>query len=210
MPGATSESSANADAGSRSFDEVIGDELALREVPALAPLIEALKKVVGTYKIGNGMDDDVTHGPVITRKALEDIKELVDDAVDSGASVAAGGEFGEGDSHFIEPTILRDVTDDMRIFKEEIFGPVAPIFKFSTEEEAIEMANDTEFCLAAYMYSKDQGRCWRVAEGIEYGLVGVNETMISSQYIPFGGVKESGIGWPCWRANSGLKSKVSR
>jgi succinate-semialdehyde dehydrogenase/glutarate-semialdehyde dehydrogenase len=156
--------------------------------------VEQLAKVVGTYKIGNGMDDEVTHGPVITRKALEDIKELVDDAVGKGASVAAGGEFGEGDSHFIEPTILCDVNEGMRVFREEIFGPVAPIFKFSTEEEAIAMANDTEFGLAAYMYSGDQGRCWRVAEGIEYGLVGVNETMISSQFIPFGGVKESGQG----------------
>ena len=156
--------------------------------------VNKLAEEVGTYKIGNGMDGDVTHGPVITRKALEDIKELVDDAVDKGASVVAGGAFGEGDSHFIEPTILRDVTEDMRIFSEEIFGPVAPIFKFSTEEEAIAMANDTEFGLAAYMYSKDQGRCWRVAEGIEYGMVGVNETMISSQFIPFGGVKESGQG----------------
>lgn len=156
--------------------------------------VAELKKVVGTYKIGDGMDETVTHGPLISRKALEDIKELVDDAIEHGATVAAGGEFGEGDSHYVEPTILCNVNDSMRVFKEEIFGPIAPIFKFSTEEEAIEMANDTEFGLAAYMYSNDQGRCWRVAEGIEYGMVGVNETMISSQFIPFGGVKESGQG----------------
>lgn len=153
-----------------------------------------LKKVVGTYKVGDGMDETVTHGPLITRRALEDIKELVDDAVANGATVAAGGEFGEGDSHFVEPTILCNVNDGMRIFKEEIFGPIAPIFKFSTEEEAIAMANDTEFGLAAYLYTNDQGRCWRVAEAIEYGMVGVNETAISSQLIPFGGVKESGQG----------------
>jgi succinate-semialdehyde dehydrogenase/glutarate-semialdehyde dehydrogenase len=156
--------------------------------------VEELKKVVGTYKIGDGMDESVTHGPLITRKALEDIRELVDDALAHGATVAAGGQFGEGDSQFVEPTILCNVTEDMRIFKEEIFGPIAPIFKFSTEEEAIAMANDTEFGLASYLYTSDQGRCWRVAEGIEYGMVGVNETMISSQFIPFGGVKESGQG----------------
>jgi len=156
--------------------------------------IEEFKKIVATYNIGDGMDEGVTHGPLITRKALEDIKELVDDAIENGATVAAGGEFGEGDSHYVEPTILCDVSDDMRIFKEEIFGPIAPVFKFSTEEEAIAMANDTEFGLAAYLYTKDQGRSWRVAEGIEYGMVGVNETLFSSQYIPFGGVKESGQG----------------
>ena len=156
--------------------------------------VEELKKVVGTYKVGDGMDEGVTHGPIITRKALEDIKELVDDAIEHGATIAAGGEFGEGDSHFVEPTILCNVTDDMRIFNEEIFGPIAPIFKFSTEEEVVKMANDTEFGLAAYVYTNDQGRCWRVAEAIEYGMVGVNETMISSAYFPFGGIKESGQG----------------
>jgi succinate-semialdehyde dehydrogenase / glutarate-semialdehyde dehydrogenase len=156
--------------------------------------VEELKQVVATYKIGDGMDANVTHGPLITRKALEGVKDLVDDAIANGATVAAGGNFGEGDSHYVEPTILCDVTDDMRIFREEIFGPIAPVFKFSTEEEAIAMANDTEFGLAAYLYTRDQGRSWRVAEGIDYGLVGVNETLISSQYIPFGGVKESGQG----------------
>jgi len=156
--------------------------------------VEELKKVVGTYKVGHGLDASVTHGPLISRKALEDIKELVDDAVEHGATVAAGGGFGEGDSHYVEPTILCNVTEDMRIFKEEIFGPIAPIYKFSTEEEAIAMANDTEFGLASYLYTRDQGRTWRVAEGIEYGMVGVNETLISSAYIPFGGIKESGQG----------------
>ncbi len=156
--------------------------------------VEALRKVVGTYRVGNGLDENVTHGPVISRKALEDIKELVDDAIAHGASVAAGGKFGEGDSQFVEPTILCDVSEDMRIFKEEIFGPIAPIYKFSTEEEAIAMANDTEFGLASYIYTQDQGRSWRVAEGIEYGMVGINETLISSAYIPFGGIKESGQG----------------
>ena len=156
--------------------------------------IEELKKVVGTYKIGDGLDETVTHGPLISRKALEDIKDLVDDALEHGATVAAGGEFGEGDSHYVEPTILCNVNDGMRIFKEEIFGPIAPIYKFSTEEEAIAMANDTEFGLASYLYTSDQGRAWRVAEGIDYGMVGINETLIASAYMPFGGVKESGQG----------------
>ena len=154
----------------------------------------ALKELIKNYKVGDGMDESVTHGPVITRKARMDIKELVDDATKHGATVAAGGKFGEGDSQFIEPTILCNVTSDMRIFKEEIFGPIAPIYKFSTEEEAIAMANDTEFGLASYIYTRDQARCWRVAEAVEYGMVGVNETMISSAYFPFGGVKESGQG----------------
>ena len=156
--------------------------------------IEQLKKVVGTYKIGDGMDESVTHGPLISRKALEDIKDLVDDALEHGATVAAGGEFGEGDSHFVQPTILCNVNDGMRIFKEEIFGPIAPIYKFSTEEEAIAMANDTEFGLASYLYTSDQGRAWRVAEAIDYGMVGINETLVASAYMPFGGVKESGQG----------------
>jgi succinate-semialdehyde dehydrogenase/glutarate-semialdehyde dehydrogenase len=131
---------------------------------------------------------------VITRKALEDIKSMVDDAVAHGAEVAAGGDFGAEDEQFIQPTILCNVTEDMRVFREEIFGPVAPIFKFRTEEEAINMANDTEFGLAAYLFTKDQGRSWRVSEGIEYGMVGVNEVALSSTFIPFGGVKESGQG----------------
>jgi len=156
--------------------------------------IEELKKVVGTYKIGDGLDESVTHGPLISRKALEDIKDLVDDALEHGATVAAGGEFGEGDSHYVEPTILCNVNDGMRIFKEEIFGPIAPIYKFSTEEEAIAMANDTEFGLACYFYSRDIGRIWRVAEGLEYGIVGINEGIISTEVAPFGGVKESGMG----------------
>ena len=156
--------------------------------------VEELKKVVGTFKVGNGMDESVTHGPLITRKALEDIKELVDDAIEHGATVAAGGTFGEGDSQYVDPTILCNVNPDMRIFKEESFGPIAPIFIFCTEEEASAMANDTEFGLAAYLYTNNQGRTWRVAEAIEYGMVGVNETLFTSQYIPFGGVKESGQG----------------
>jgi len=156
--------------------------------------VDKLKDVVGAFKLGDGMDESNTHGPVITKQALVNIKELVDDAIDNGAEVVAGGKFGEQGEQFIEPTILCNVTDDMRIFKEEIFGPIAPIYKFSTEEEAIKMANDTEFGLAAYLYTKDQGKSWRVSEAIDYGLVGVNETAITSAFIPFGGMKESGQG----------------
>ncbi len=111
-----------------------------------------------------------------------------------GATVVTGGKPSELGGNFYEPTVLTDVNTDMRVFREEIFGPVAPVFKFSTEEEAIAMANDTEFGLAAYVYTQNIGRVWRVSEGIDYGMVGVNETAISSEVIPFGGVKESGQG----------------
>ncbi len=156
--------------------------------------VEKLKGVVATFKVGDGMDESNTHGPLISKKALDDIKDLVDDAIENGAEVVAGGKFGEPGEQYIEPTILCNVTPDMRIFKEEIFGPIAPVYKFSTEDEAIAMANDTEFGLAAYLYTKDQGKSWRVSEAIDYGLVGVNETAITSAFIPFGGMKESGQG----------------
>jgi succinate-semialdehyde dehydrogenase/glutarate-semialdehyde dehydrogenase len=119
---------------------------------------------------------------------------LIEDAVASGANVVSGGERSDLGECFIEPTILTNVNDNMRVFREEIFGPVAPLFKFSTEEEAIAMANDTEFGLACYFYSRDIGRIWRVGEGLEYGIVGINEGIISNETAPFGGVKESGQG----------------
>ena len=120
--------------------------------------------------------------------------DFIDDAVAKGASVAIGGARSDLGSCFVEPTILTNVSKDMRVFSEEIFGPVAPLFRFSTEEEAIAMANDTEFGLACYFYSRDVGRIWRVAEGLEYGIVGINEGIISNEMAPFGGVKESGQG----------------
>ena len=119
---------------------------------------------------------------------------MVQDAVASGATAVTGGKIDELGPCFYQPTILTDVNDKMRVFREEIFGPVAPIFKFKDETEAIAMANDTEFGLASYIYTRDIGRVWRVSEGIEYGMVGVNETAITSDIIPFGGVKESGMG----------------
>jgi succinate-semialdehyde dehydrogenase/glutarate-semialdehyde dehydrogenase len=136
----------------------------------------------------------VNIGPLINEQAVDDVMGFVDDAVSKGARVMAGGRRSDLGSCFIEPTILTNVSDDMRVFREEIFGPVAPLFKFSTEEEAIAMANDTEFGLACYFYSRDIGRIWRVGEGLEYGIVGVNEGIISNEMAPFGGVKESGQG----------------
>ena len=119
---------------------------------------------------------------------------FVEDAVSKGAKKVVGGNRSDLGSHFFEPTILTNVSGEMRVFREEIFGPIAPLFKFDTEEEAIQMANDTEFGLACYFYSRDIGRIWRVAEGLEYGIVGINEGIISNEMAPFGGVKESGQG----------------
>lgn len=156
--------------------------------------IEKFSAAVQQFRLGEGFEEATTHGPVITEKALQDIHAKVESAVDEGAKVVIGGEIAPRAGNFYQPTILSDVTPQMRVFKEEIFGPVAPVFKFDTEEEAIAMANDTEFGLAAYVYSQNIGRVWRVSEGIDYGMVGVNETAISSEVIPFGGVKESGQG----------------
>lgn len=156
--------------------------------------VEKFTQAVNNFNFGNGLESDSTHGPVITEKAMNDIHEKVESAVAQGAKVVVGGKPKGGDGYFYEPTILTNVDSSMRVFREEIFGPVAPIFKFKTEEEAIHMANDTEFGLAAYFYSENLSRIFRVAESIDYGMIGVNETAISSEIIPFGGVKESGQG----------------
>ncbi|MFV0411125.1 MAG: NAD-dependent succinate-semialdehyde dehydrogenase [Paracoccus sp. (in: a-proteobacteria)] len=145
-------------------------------------------------KMGNGAEEGVTLGPLINEKAANDVLGFIEDAVSNGATVACGGHRSELGECFIEPTILTDVDDEMRVFSEEIFGPVAPVFRFSTEEEAIRMANDTEFGLACYFYSRDIGRIWRVGEALEYGIVGINEGIISNEMAPFGGIKESGQG----------------
>ena len=150
----------------------------------------AVKELV----IGNGVGEGVIVGPLIDQKAATSVCEFIDDAVSKGASVIAGGGMSAMGDCFVEPTILTNVTRDMRVFSEEIFGPVAPIFTFETEAEAIEMANDTDFGLAAYFYSRDIGRVYRVAEKLEYGIVGINEGIISNEMAPFGGVKESGSG----------------
>jgi len=153
-----------------------------------------LVAAVEQLKIGNGADDGVSVGPLIDDKAANTVCEFIEDAVSKGANVIVGGGRSELGGSFVEPTILTNVSRDMRVFSEEIFGPVAPIFSFETEEDVVEMANDTEFGLAAYFYSRDIGRVWRVAEQLEYGIVGVNEGIISNEMAPFGGVKESGSG----------------
>ena len=153
-------------------------------------LTAATQKLV----IGNGAEEGVTVGPLIDEKAANSVCEFIDDAVAKGANIALGGGRSELSGSFVEPTVLTNVSRDMRVFSEEIFGPVAPLFKFESEAEVVAMANDTEFGLAAYFYSRDIGRVWRVAEQLEYGIVGVNEGIISNEMAPFGGVKESGSG----------------
>jgi len=149
---------------------------------------------VSNLKTGEGTDPSVQVGPLINASAVKGVRELVSDAVESGAKILSTHSDKFNDTNFIEPTVLADVDPSMRVFNEEIFGPVAPLFKFSTEEEAIELANQTPFGLAAYFYSRDVGRIWRVSEALEYGMVGVNTGIISNEMAPFGGVKESGQG----------------
>jgi succinate-semialdehyde dehydrogenase/glutarate-semialdehyde dehydrogenase len=153
---------------------------------------EKLAAAVAKLKVGDGAEAGVTTGPLINKAAVKKVREHIDDAVKKGAKVVVGGKSLGG--NFFEPTLLRDVTADMAVAREETFGPVAPLFRFKTEEDAIRMANDTEFGLACYFYTRDVGRVWRVAEGLEYGMVGINEGIISTAEAPFGGVKESGIG----------------
>ncbi|WP_043317339.1 NAD-dependent succinate-semialdehyde dehydrogenase [Microbulbifer sp. HZ11] len=149
---------------------------------------------VSQLKVGNGTEEGTDVGPMINPGAVEDVKALVEDAVSKGAKTLNDGGPSDMGECFYMPTVLGDADDTMRLFKEEIFGPVAPLFKFKTEQEAIQMANDTEFGLASYFYSRDIGRIWRVAEGLEYGMVGINEGIISNEMAPFGGIKESGSG----------------
>jgi len=163
--------------------ESVYDEFARKLIVAMADL-----------KMGNGASDGINVGPLINEGAANDVNKFVDDAVAKGASVAVGGNRPGLGPCFVEPTVLTDVSDNMRVFREEIFGPIAPLFKFKTEAEAITMANDTEFGLACYFYSRDVGRIWRVGEALEYGIVGINEGIISNEMAPFGGVKESGQG----------------
>lgn len=156
--------------------------------------VDKLTKAVATLKVGNGLEDGMTQGPLIDMAAVEKVEEHIADAVSSGARLLAGGKRHALGRTFFEPTVLADVTPAMKVASEETFGPVAPVFRFETEDEAVAMANDTPFGLAAYFYARDIGRCWRVAEALEYGLVGVNAGIISTEVAPFGGWKESGIG----------------
>jgi succinate-semialdehyde dehydrogenase / glutarate-semialdehyde dehydrogenase len=147
---------------------------------------------VTKLKVGNGVDDGITTGPLINAAAVTKVQEHIADALAKGGKIAAGGKSMGG--NFFEPTIITNVTSDMAVAREETFGPLAPLFKFKTEEEVIGLANDTEFGLACYFYTRDIGRVWRVGEALEYGMVGINEGIISTAEVPFGGMKESGIG----------------
>lgn len=149
---------------------------------------------VAKLKVSDGMKEGSQQGPLIDMNAVKKVEEHIQDAVGKGARVLLGGKRHALGGSFFEPTILADVTSKMAVAREETFGPVAPLFRFKTDEEAIQMANDTEFGLAAYFYSRDIGRIWRVAEALEYGIVGINEGIISTEVAPFGGIKESGIG----------------
>jgi succinate-semialdehyde dehydrogenase/glutarate-semialdehyde dehydrogenase len=155
---------------------------------------EMLAKAVSELKVGDGLEAGVEQGPMIDTAAIRSVEEHVADAVNKGAKILTGGSPHELGERFFQPTVITEATPDMKVAREEIFGPVAPIFRFSTEEQAIAMANDTEFGLAAYFYTRDNARIWRVSEGLEYGIVGVNCGVISTEVAPFGGVKESGIG----------------
>ncbi|MBL1405497.1 MAG: succinate-semialdehyde dehydrogenase (NADP(+)) [Hyphomicrobiales bacterium] len=153
-----------------------------------------LSNHLAELKVGDGFSDDVTFGPLINEGAISKVEEHIKDAVSKGAKIIAGGKPHKLGGTFFEPTILADVTQDMLIASEETFGPVAPLFKFTTEDEVVEMANDTEFGLASYVFTNDVSRVWRVSEALEYGMVGINTGAISTAQAPFGGIKSSGIG----------------
>jgi succinate-semialdehyde dehydrogenase/glutarate-semialdehyde dehydrogenase len=156
--------------------------------------VSKLAEAVKTLKVADGMTEGAQQGPLIDMSAVEKVEDHIRDALSKGARVVVGGERHPLGGTFFQPTILADVTTEMKVARDETFGPVAPLFRFDTEEQAIRMANDTEYGLAAYFYSRDVGRVWRVAEALEYGIVGINEGIISTEVAPFGGMKESGIG----------------
>jgi len=155
---------------------------------------EKLAKAVSALKVGNGMEDGVAQGPLIDDAAVAKVEQHIEDAVNLGARVLCGGQRHTLGQTFFQPTVLADVNQKMLITREETFGPVAPLVRFSTDEEVIRLANDTEFGLASYFYSRDIGRIWRVGEALEYGMVGINTGLISNEVAPFGGVKQSGFG----------------
>ena len=156
--------------------------------------MEKLTAAVKELKVAPAFEQGAEQGPLINEKAVEKIEEHIADAIAKGAKVLVGGKPHALGQTFFEPTVLSDVTPDMLVAKEETFAPLAPVFKFSTDEEAIQMANDTEFGLASYIYTESLSRAWKVGEALEYGMVGINEGLISTEVAPFGGVKESGTG----------------
>lgn len=155
---------------------------------------EKLKVAVSALKVADGMEAGATQGPLINEAAVLKVEEHISDAIEKGASVVTGGARHSLGGNFFQPTILADVPVNALIFQEETFGPVAPLFRFSTETEAVQLANDTPFGLASYFYTRDMGRIFRVSEALEYGIIGINEGLISTPEVPFGGVKESGLG----------------
>jgi succinate-semialdehyde dehydrogenase/glutarate-semialdehyde dehydrogenase len=162
--------------------------------PVAGEFAERLGKAMGELKVGRGTDEGVKVGPLIDQPSREKVEQLVQDAVDKGAKAVVGGQALDGAGYFFEPTVLGDVGPDARMLKEEIFGPVAPVAGFQSEEDAIAAANDTEYGLVAYVYTRDLKRAIRVIEGLETGMVGLNQGMVSNAGAPFGGVKQSGIG----------------
>ncbi|MCW3480691.1 NADP-dependent succinate-semialdehyde dehydrogenase [Neisseriaceae bacterium JH1-16] len=156
--------------------------------------VEKFVAAVGKLKIGNGLEAGVTQGPLIDTNAVAKVEEHIADALAKGGKLVAGGKPHALGHSFFEPTVVRDVTSAMKVAKEETFGPLAPVFRFKTEEEAIALANDTEFGLASYFYARDVGRIFRVSEGLEYGMVAANTGLLSNEAAPFGGVKQSGLG----------------
>ena len=156
--------------------------------------VEKLSAAVARLSVGNGLEAGVTQGPLINAEAVEKVESHIADAVQKGARVVQGGQRHALGGTFFEPTVLAGLTADMRIAREETFGPLAPVFRFADEDEVIAMANDSPFGLASYFYARDLGRVFRVAEALEFGMVGVNTGAISTELAPFGGVKESGLG----------------
>ncbi|RDE51715.1 MAG: NAD-dependent succinate-semialdehyde dehydrogenase [Candidatus Accumulibacter meliphilus] len=156
--------------------------------------VAKLARRVQSLRVGPGSDEGVTQGPLIDEAALSKVQAHIEDALRKGARVVTGGSRHQRGGTFFEPTVLADVSSDMRVAQEETFGPVAPVFRFADEAEAVHMANDTEFGLAAYFYSRDVARCLRVGEALEYGMIGINTGLISNEVAPFGGVKQSGLG----------------
>jgi succinate-semialdehyde dehydrogenase/glutarate-semialdehyde dehydrogenase len=157
-------------------------------------LSQRLVQAVEAMRVGSGLEAGVTQGPLIDSRAVAKVREHIDDALSQGAQLRTGGKPHAMGGTFFEPTVLTGVTQQMRVAREETFGPLAPLFRFDTEEEAIAMANDTVFGLAAYVFTEDRRRIWRVGEQLETGMVGINTGLISNEVAPFGGVKQSGLG----------------
>jgi succinate-semialdehyde dehydrogenase/glutarate-semialdehyde dehydrogenase len=166
----------------------------LVQAPVYDEFAARLTQAVDTLRVGSGFEEGVTQGPLIDDAAVEKVESHIRDAVSKGAVVLKGGLRQSSTSRFFLPTVLSGATPNMAVAREETFGPVAPLFRFESEADAIRMANSTEFGLASYFYGRDIGRIWRVAEALEFGIVGINTGLISTEVAPFGGMKESGIG----------------